>query len=112
MTKRTIATAAAGVLAGAALIGVPGLAWASQPGAQRSQNHDGQSSDMGAMMADPQFQDQMTTFMSEMMSDAELQQMHSMMSDAMPSMDGMTGMQSTSGMNGPGMDGADDRGEG
>jgi len=75
MAKRMTATVAASVVAGAALVGVPGLALASQ-----TNDTERQSSKMGAMMSDPQFRKQMKSLMSEMMSDPRLkQQMRSMM---------------------------------
>jgi long-subunit fatty acid transport protein len=77
MTRRSIVTLAAGVLAGAAIVGVPTFALAD------SDSGGGTSgSDMAAVMDDPAFVDRMKTLMSEMMSDPELQeQMRSMMGD-------------------------------
>jgi tRNA-dihydrouridine synthase len=95
--KRMAATAAAGVLAGAALVGVPSLALANQ-----SEAGSGQGSEVGQMMSDPEFRDEMTRMMSEMMADPELQgQMRSMMSGMMQDMPGMDHMHEGSM---PGMD--------
>jgi len=86
MTRRSIVTLAAGVFAGAAIVGVPTFALAD------SESGGGTSgSEMAAVMDDPAFVDRMKTLMSEMMSDSELQQqMRSMMGD-MGHMGGMSG---------------------
>ncbi|CCH87038.1 conserved exported protein of unknown function [Modestobacter italicus] len=87
MRKRTIMAVAAGVVAGATVVGVPTLAYAGDD------SGGGMSgSDMGSMMEDPAFLEQAKTFMSEMMSDPTLrEQMRSMM-DGMGDMSGMGGM--------------------
>lgn len=88
MRKRTIMAVAAGVVAGATVVGVPALAYAgSDAGGGVS------GSDMGSMMEDPAFLQKARTFMSEMMSDPTLQeQMRSMMGGMGDDMSGMGGM--------------------
>ena len=87
MTKRMTARVAGGFLAVAAIVGTPALALA-QPEAPQGRvateaGPDGMQG-MGSMMSDPQFRDQMKTFMGEMLSDQQLrEQMRSMMSDFM-----------------------------
>lgn len=109
MSKRTIATIAGGVLAGAALVGVPAYAASTTPGDESAPHAEAHTSDMGAMMSDPQFRQEMKDFMSEMMSDPELtEQMRSMMSEAMPDMHGMEGSEDMGGMHGMGGGGMSD----
>lgn len=90
MTKRRTGLLAAGVLAGAAIVGIPTLALAqpeTPPGQAATETGSEAMQEMGSMMSDPQFRDQMATFMGEMMSDQQLrEQMRSMMSDAMGDM--------------------------
>ncbi|TFV79391.1 hypothetical protein E4P39_01755 [Blastococcus sp. CT_GayMR19] len=75
MSKRSIVAVAAGVIAGATVVGVPALAYA---GADAGAGPAG--SDMGSMMDDPAHIDRMKAFMSERMSDPQMQeQMRSMM---------------------------------
>lgn len=85
MNKRTIMAVAAGVVAGATLMGVPAFALAD------ARTDTGTASDMTAVMEDPEFVERMAAVMSEVMSDEELQgQMRSMMSNmGGMSMDGM-----------------------
>lgn len=89
MNKRMIAVGAVGLLAGAALVAIPGTALASH----QTPTPTASSSDMGQMMTDEEFRQQMKDAMSYMMSDPELRdQMRSMMSDVMSGMSGMDGM--------------------
>lgn len=96
MNKRIILVGTAGVLAGAALVGVPTLALAAQgsgpaePTASTSPDVGITKSDTGDMMADSELRDQMTSFMKEMMADPALrEQMISMMSESMGDMGDM-----------------------
>lgn len=75
MNKRVIVALTAGVVAGATVVGVPAFAYAS------SESDSGVTGpDMSSMMEDPAFLERAKAFMSEMMSDPELQeQMRSMM---------------------------------
>ena len=77
MSKRSIGMLAAGLVAGATLVGVPTFAFAD------SDTSTGTSgSDMSTVMNDPAFVERMKEVMSEMMSDEKLQeQMRSMMGD-------------------------------
>ncbi len=92
MTKRTVLAVAAGVVAGATLVGVPAFAYAdTDTGAADSA--------MEAGMDDPAFVERMKEAMTEMMSDPQMQQqMQDHMRDMgdamgnMPPMDGMGGM--------------------
>lgn len=96
MNKRTIMGVAAGVVAGATLMGVSTSALADPPA-----DPGPAGSDMAAVMEDPDFADRMVAVMSEMMSDEKLQdQMRSMMSE----MGGMSGADHMSGgdVEGPG----------
>ncbi len=80
--KRTVANVAVGMVAGAALVGVPTYAVAGQ-----DDDPSGHRSEMGQMMSDPDLREGMKSMMSEMMSDPELRrQMRSMMSGAMKEM--------------------------
>lgn len=97
MNKRMMAVGAAGLLAGAALVAVPGFALASQQSPTPAPSAS--SSEMGQMMTDAESRQQMKDAMSEMMSDTVLrEQMRSMMSDVMDGMGGMGGMGGMEGM--------------
>lgn len=99
MNKRMIAMGAGGLLVGAGLVAIPGIALASQQ--NPTPTPPASSSEMGQMMTDDEFRQQMKDAMSDMMSDPELRdQMRSMMSDAMSGMDDMRGMDDMSGMDG------------
>ena len=103
MRKRMIMAVAAGVVAGATVVGVPALAYAGgdSPGGGVS------GADMGSMMEDPALLERAKAFMSEMMSDPTLQEeMRSMMGDMgdMGEMGDMSGMSD--------MEGMGDRGDG
>lgn len=77
MSKRSIGMLAAGLVAGATLVGVPTFAFAES---DTSTSTSG--SDMSTVMNDPAFIGRMKEVMSEMMSDEKLQeQMRSMMGD-------------------------------
>lgn len=112
MTKRMTGFVAGGVLAGAAIVGIPTLALAqpeTPPGRAATETGSDAMQGMGSMMSDPQFRDQMATFMGEMMSDQQLrEQMRSMMSDAMGDMGAgrMGNMMGGSGMGESGMGGS------
>lgn len=85
MAVRSIAQVLAGVLAGAALVGVP--AWAA---ASQQDNALSSSSGLTAMMSSSESQHQMMSSMSKMMEEPEMrEQMCSMMSDSMGEMSGM-----------------------
>ncbi len=87
MNKRMIAVGTGGLLVGAGLVAVPSLALASRQ--TPTPTPTASSSEMGQMMTDEEFRQQMKDAMSDMMSDPELQeQMRSMMSDAMGGMEG------------------------
>lgn len=101
MTKRSIGMLAAGLVAGATLVGVPTFAFASSDQGTESPS-SGTNSDlgskMGTLMNDDTFIKQMTDMMSKVMSDKQLQdQMGSIMggmgdmSGGMGSMDGSSG---------------------
>ena len=114
MTKRTIAMVGAGVLAGAALVGIPSLIQAGQATPAPAPTASDAASDMEQIMSDDEFRQQMISFMSEMMSDPELkEQMSSMMSDSMSGMsmdsDGMD-MEDMEGMEDPGESGSPEPG--
>lgn len=97
MAVRSIVQIVAGVVAGAALVGVP--TWAA---AGQQDDSPSSSSDMTAMMSSPESQQQMMGSMSAMMDDPEIRkQMRSLMSDSMDEM--MSGMQG--GMSGHGESG-------
>lgn len=90
MKKQLLATAVAGTVAGAALMGVSTVALAGQP--EETPREAPGNSAMGSMMSDPQLREQMMSFMSEMMSDPDMrEQMRSMMADTMPDMGDMHG---------------------
>ncbi len=83
MNKRIVLALAAGVIAGATVVGVPAFAYATADSSGGTS-----TSDMSSMMDDPAFRDSAKAFMEDMMSDPELkQQMQSMMGG----MDGMGG---------------------
>lgn len=87
MAIRSLAQVTAGVLAGAALAGIPTLAAASQEDSAPPSR-----SDMSSMMTSKQSQEQMSDSMSKMMDDPKMRkQMRSLMSDAMGDMSGMDG---------------------
>lgn len=96
MSIRSLAHVTAGVLAGAALVGIP--SWASA-----SQNNPASSSrsDMSSMMTSKKCQEQMVGSMSKQMDDPKMRkQMRSIMSGAMGDMSGMGGMKSGHGRSG------------
>lgn len=98
MAIRAAAQIAAGVLAGAVLVGVPTWAVASQDDADSSS-----PTDMSPMMPGAQSRDQMTSSMSTMMKDSAMRkEMASMMSEAMGQMPGMGADGSNQGMRGMG----------
>lgn len=98
MAIRSLAQVAAGVLAGAALVGIP--TWAN---AGPNDTAPPSRSDMSSMMTSKQSQKQMTDSMSKMMDNPKMRkQMRSLMSDAMGDMSGMAGKKSAHG--GSGMD--------
>ncbi|MBA3265683.1 MAG: hypothetical protein H0T14_04825 [Nocardioidaceae bacterium] len=85
MDLRRFMQVTAGVVAGAALVGVPTWAVGGQ-----DEDDAKSASDTATMMSDSQGQTQMMDMMSEMMSDPKMRrQMRSMMSDAMGQMHGM-----------------------
>jgi hypothetical protein len=85
LTKRTVLAVAAGVVAGATVVGVPAFAYADA-------GNGPADSRMESVMDDPAFFDRMKDSMTEMMSDPQMQdQMRTMMED-MSSMGGMGGM--------------------
>lgn len=87
MAVRSIVQVVAGVLLGAALVGVPTWAAASQ-----QDGTSGSGSGMAAMMSSSESQHQMMDSMSKMMEDPEMrEQMSSMMSDFMGEMSSMEG---------------------
>lgn len=87
MVIRTMSQVAAGVVAGAVLVGVPAWAVASQDGSDSATN-----TNMSQMMSGEQSQRQMMSSMSGMMKDPEMRkEMRSMMADAMAEMPGMSG---------------------
>lgn len=88
MTKHVIAIAVAGTMAGAALVGVPTMALATE--AEEPTSRTAEAGSMSSMMSDPELREQMTSHMSRMMSDPETRrQMQSMMPGAMGGMGGM-----------------------
>jgi hypothetical protein len=87
MTKRTLLAVAAGVLAGATVVGVPAFALADAPSDPGTAG-----SHMGSMMDDPEFFDRMGVFMSEMMSDEQMREQMRDMMKSMPDMGSMGGM--------------------
>lgn len=98
MAIRTAAQVAAGVLAGAVLVGVPTWAVASQDDVDSST-----STDMSQMMSGAQSPDQMMTTMTTMMKDPAMRkEMTSMMSEVMGQMHGMDTDDSDQGMSGMG----------
>ena len=98
MAVRSIVQIVAGVVAGAALVGVP--TWAA---AGQQDDSPSSSSDMTAMMSSPESQHQMMASMSKMMDDPEIRkQMRSLMSDSMDEMSGMQGGMSGHGKSGMG----------
>lgn len=92
MTKRIVGLVVSGVVAGAALAGIPALALADEGQGAQSNGRaaaEHHMRDMGTMMSDPEARESMTTMMSQMMSDTALrEQMVSMMSEAMGPMGG------------------------
>lgn len=101
MNKRMVAMAAGGVLAGAAMVGLPTLAMADQdtPTSEPTNTASPGAHEMGSMMSDPELMDQMKSFMSEMMADEDMRaQMRSMMSDVMGDMGMGSGEMSSGGM--------------
>ncbi len=97
MAIRSLAQVAAGVLAGAALVGIP--TWAT---AGPNDTAPPSRSDMSSMMTSKQSQEQMTESMSKMMDNPKMRkQMRSLMSGAMSDMSGMGDMKPGQGK--PGM---------
>ena len=92
MSKPTIVAVAAGVVAGAIVVGVPALAYAGSDSAGATNG-----SDMSSMMEDPAFREDAKAFMSEMMSDPNLREQ---MRDIMGDMGGMSDMGGMGGMGG------------
>ena len=93
MAIRSLAQVTAGVLAGAALVGIPTWATASQ-----NDTAPPSPSDMSSMMTSKESQEQMVDSMSTMMDDPTMRkQMRSIMSGAMGDMSGMGGMKSGQG---------------
>lgn len=98
MTIRTLTQVAAGVLAGAVLVGAPAIAVASQDDGAPSTKMD-----MSQMMSGAHSSDEMTDAMTKMMKDPSMRkQMASMMSEAMSQMPGMGADDSGKGMSGMG----------
>ena len=94
MVIRTMSQVAAGVVAGALLVGGPAWAVASQ-----DHSDAGSNTDMSQMMSGDQSQRHMMSSMPQMMKDPEMRnEMRSMMADAMAQMSGK-------GMSGKGMSG-------
>jgi hypothetical protein len=82
--KRTTTYVAAGLIAGAVLVGVPGYAAAHQ-----TTGSDERSSHLGQMMSDPERRADMTAMMKDMMRDPEMRkQMKGMMSESWNRMSG------------------------
>lgn len=97
MAARSIVQVAAGVVAGAALVGIPTWAVASQP-----DDASGSRSDMAQMMSSSQSHRHMMDSMSTMMDDPQMrEQMRSMMSDAMGEMSDMSDEMSSKSEMGP-----------
>jgi hypothetical protein len=108
LTKRTVLAVAAGVVAGATVVGVPAFAYADA-GNGVADSH------MESVMDDPEFFDRMKDFMTEMMSDPQMQEqmqdhMRSMM-ESMEDMPSMGGMGDMGDMHGGGRDGDAPAGE-
>ncbi len=96
MAIRSLAQVTAGVLAGAALVGIPIWATASQNDSAPSSR-----SDMSSMMTSKKSQEQMVGSMSKMMEDPKMRkQMRSIMSGAMGDMPGMGDKKSGQGKSG------------
>jgi hypothetical protein len=99
VSKRTIIAVATGVIAGAAVVGVPASAYAhAAPGNEAAGSH------MGSVMDDPAFFDRMRASMSHMMSDPQMREqmqdhMRTMM-EGMPFMEDMHAMGDMDGMQG------------
>lgn len=88
MAIRSLAQVTAGVLGGAALVGIP--VWAT---ADSNDTAPPSQSDMSSMMTSEQSQEQMVDSMSKMMDDPTMRkQMRSLMSSAMDNMSGMGDM--------------------
>jgi len=88
MEIRSVAHVTAGVLAGAALVGIP--TWAT---ADPNDTAPPSRSGMSSMMTIEQSQEQMVDSMSKMMDDPTMRkQMRSLMAGAMSDMSGMAGM--------------------
>lgn len=95
MVIRTMSQVAAGVVAGAVLVGGPAWAVASQ-----DRSDAGSNTDMSQVMSGEQSQRHMVSSMSKMMKDPEMRnEMRSMMADSIAQMPGMSGK----GMSGKGM---------
>jgi len=96
MAIRSLAQVTAGVLAGAALVGIP--TWAS---AGQNDTAPPSQSDMSSMMTSKESQEQMVGSMSKMMDDPTMRkQMRSIMWGAMGDMSGMGDMKSGQGKSG------------
>ncbi len=96
MAIRSLAQVTAGVLAGAALVGIP--TWAT---AGPNDTAPSSRSDMSSMMTSKKSQEQMTESMSKMMDDPKMRkQSRSLMSGAMGDMSGMAGKKSAHGHSG------------
>lgn len=96
MAIRSLAQVTAGVLAGAALVGIPTWAFAGQ-----NDTAPPSQSDMSSMMTSKQSQEQMVDSMSTMMDDPKMRkQMRSIMSGAMGDMSGMADMKPGQGKSG------------
>ena len=96
MAIRSLAQVTAGVLAGAALVGIP--TWAT---ARANDTAPPSRSDMSSMMTSEQCREQMVDSMSKMMDDPKMRkQMRSLMSGAMGDMSGMDDKKSAHGHSG------------
>ena len=96
MEIRSLAQVTAGVLAGAALVGIP--TWAT---ADPNDTAPPSRSGMSSMMTSEQSQEQMVGSMSKMMDDPTMRkQMRSIMSGAMGDMSGMDDKKSAHGNSG------------
>ena len=96
MAIRSLAQVTAGVLAGAALVGIPTWATAGQ-----NDTAPPSQSDMSSMMTSKESQEQMVDSMSTMMDDPTMRkQMRLIMSGAMGDMSGMGDMKSGQGKSG------------
>lgn len=102
MMIRTMCQVAAGMVAGAVLVGVPAWAVASQDGSD-----SGANTSMSQKMCGVQSQRHMMSSMSKSMQDPEMRkEMRSMMADSMAQMPGMAGKgMAGKGMSGMGMSG-------